>query len=141
MEPSRPDPLRGDSVLALSRALVATLFGLASSAVVVGQPAQKPLGEIEFFGCRGLNVDAVRARLPLHEGDPFPPAGFTTETLKATIDDRVRDVVGHPPTDVSFTCCDDRDRWMVYVGLAGGSYRPLRYKAAPTGADRLPPAI
>jgi hypothetical protein len=141
MGPSRPDRLRGDILLFLSRALIVSLSALASSAVALGQPAQKPLGEIELFGYAGLDVDAVRARLPLHEGDLFPPAGLSAEALKATIGDRVREVVGRPPTDVSFTCCDDRNQWMVYVGLPGKSYRPLRYNAGPKGADRLPPAI
>jgi hypothetical protein len=141
MEPSRPDPRRGDVVVLLSHAFGAFLLGLAGSSVVLGQPAQKPIGEIEFFGYGGLRVESVKARLPIHEGDSFPPVGVSSEQLKATIGDRVRDAVGHPATDVSFICCDDREQWMVYVGLPGGSYRPVRYNEVPTGAIRLPAAI
>src|SRR5512138_3824259 len=39
------------------------------SAQPAGRPDSRPIGEIEFFGYKGLDVDRVRAALPLHEGD------------------------------------------------------------------------
>jgi hypothetical protein len=99
------------------------------------------LGEIEFFGYKGLDLQAVRAVLPLHEGDEFPPSkAKSSDALKAQVGAKIRQAIGRTPTDVSFVCCDSRQAWMVYIGLPGGSSQPLAFNPAPRGNARLPKA-
>lgn len=45
-------------------------------------------GEIDFFGYAGLNVDNVRAALPIHEGENFPIAEL--EHAKFNINELMR---------------------------------------------------
>ena len=118
-----------------------TVVVLLAAAAALAQPPPRPIGEIEFFGHRGLDVESVRAALPIREGDTFPSADAPPDELKGRIGESVRRVLARSPTDVSFTCCDDHERWMVYVGLPGESYRAVRYHAPPTGSDRLPPEL
>jgi hypothetical protein len=103
------------------------------------------LGEIEFFGYKGLNVEAIRAALPVHEGDLFPPPltylTGSSEQLTQIIKDRVKQVTGREPTDVNFVCCDARQNFMVYIGLPGESSQPVVFNPAPSGDVRLPPEV
>jgi hypothetical protein len=100
---------------------------------------QKPLGEIDFFGGKGLDIVAIRAALPFHEGDLFPPArAKSSEALKRQVSETVKQVIGREPTSVSFTCCDSKQNWMVYIGLPGESYRALAFNPTPAGTIRFP---
>lgn len=98
----------------------------------------KTLGEVDFFGNKGIDVTAVRAALPFHEGDLFPPAGAKSDQLKREVNDRVKQITGRAATDVSFVCCDSKQHWMVYVGVQGESYRELHFNPVPMGTVRLP---
>jgi hypothetical protein len=51
---------------------IVILAALSIARGATGQPERKPLGEIEFFGYKDLNVEEVRAALPLREGELFP---------------------------------------------------------------------
>ncbi len=100
------------------------------------------LGEIEFFGYKGFNQDAIRAAFPFREGDKFPPPGMkSSDQLKQIINDRVKQTIGQEPTDVSFVCCDSQQRFMVYIGLPGESNRPVVFNPVPTGDIRFPATI
>src|SRR5262249_38670038 len=82
------------------------LLLLLAGSIVLGQPEPPPapraIGEIEFFGYKGLDVERVRAALPFHEGDMFPPAGpASSDELKDRIRRAVRGVLGRDATDVS----------------------------------------
>ena len=98
----------------------------------------RPLGEIDFFGYKGLDLSAVRAALPFHEGDSFPPPKFTAATLKKKVGEVIRQVIGREPTDVAFICCDAKQNAMVYIGLPGESYQSLVFNPAPSSNVRLP---
>jgi len=99
----------------------------------------KRLGEIEFFGYKGLEVAAVQAALPFHEGDVFPPPkAKSSDGLKRQVSENVRQVVGREPTDISFVCCDAKDAWTVYIGLRGESYQALAFNPAPAGNVGFP---
>lgn len=114
-------------------------LALISMAATVTAQDQKPLGEIDFFGGKGLDVAAIRAGLPFHEGDLFPPAkAKSSDDLKRQVSDAVKHVIGREATSVSFTCCDSRQNWMVYIGLPGESYRALAFKPTPAGTIRFP---
>jgi hypothetical protein len=101
--------------------------------------AQKRLlGEIDFFGYKGLDVAAVRAALPFHEGEEFPPPKGHSDDLKRQVRERVHQVIGRDPTDVAFVCCDAHQNSMVYIGLPGGTYQEPVFNPQPTGTVRLP---
>jgi len=101
---------------------------------------RRPLGEIDFFGYKGLDLAAIRSALPFREGDLFPPAAAKSEDLRRQVSEKIRQVIGRPPTDVAFICCDSKQNAMVYIGLPGESYQPLAFNPAPAGTVRLPKA-
>lgn len=118
-----------------------TMFAVVAMSLLAFAAGAQPtrLGTIDFFGYKGLNVAAARAALPFRDGDAFPPANVkSSDDLERQVNERVRQVIGREPTDVSFVCCDDRQAWIAYIGLPGESYQPLTWNAAPTGDVRLP---
>jgi hypothetical protein len=101
-----------------------------------GQDKPKLVGEVEFFGYSGINLDKLRAALPFHETD-----SFTLETFAAKLEpagEAVKRVTGQWPTDVAYVCCDDRGNWIVFIGLSG---KTINYNPPPKGNTRLPENI
>jgi len=114
---------------------------LASGACAQDKP--KLIGEIEFFGYSGINLDKgaldlnkVRTALPFHEKDEF--SGETFPELAEKAGAAVKRLTGHSPTDINSTCCDDQGNWMIYIGLSG---KTIRYTDPPNGTARLPANI
>ena len=110
-------------------------------AIGAAQPSasdRRLLGEIDFFGYKGLDIAAVRAALPFHEGDNFPPAKIKSDALKRQVSAAIERVIGRDPTDVAFVCCDAKQNYMVYIGLPGESYQALAFDPPPTGDVRFP---
>lgn len=99
------------------------------------KPLSLEVGEINFFGYAGVDLNSVRARLPLSVGDSLTLSTFARE--QASISQEIRGVTGRPPTDVAVLCCDDHRRLLVYVGLDGDSSRPLVWAPPPHGTERL----
>jgi hypothetical protein len=99
---------------------------------------RRPLGEIDFFGYKGLDLAAIRAALPFHEGDSFPPPKVHSDELKRQVGEAVKRVIGRESTSVSFVCCDAKQNYMAYIGLPGESYQALDFNPAPTGDVRFP---
>jgi hypothetical protein len=96
------------------------------------------VGFIDFYGYGGLDVEKVRAALPVHEGETFP----TRKALDAErprIEEVVRRVTGRPTTEVSFVS-PGVDVWLIYVGLSGNTVKSFPYNPAPKGKARLPEA-
>jgi hypothetical protein len=114
--------------------LVLVAMGVAG----ISAADRRPLGEIDFFGYKGLDLAAVRAALPFHEGDNFPPAKVHADDLKRQVGQAVKRVIGREPTDVSFVCCDAKQHYMVYIGLPGESYQAITFNPLPTGNVRFP---
>lgn len=110
------------------------------TAAVARVPAadRRPLAAVDFFGYKGLDVAAIRAALPFHEGDLFPPANVHSDQLKKQVASAIKQIVGREPTDVAFLCCDANQHYLVYIGLPGASYEALGFDPAPTGSARLP---
>jgi len=120
---------------------IAALACVVTAPDVASEVDRKPLGEIEFFGYKGITVGDIQSALPLHEGDSLPPAKVgSLDALKRQVREKVTHAIGREPTDVSFVCCDSKQNWMVYIGLPGESYRALTFNPAPTGNIRLPNA-
>ena len=111
---------------------------VAMGAAGLSAADRRPLGEIDFFGYKGLDLGAIRLALPFHEGDSFPPPKVKSDDLKRQVGDAVKRVIGREPTGVSFVCCDSKQHYMVYIGLPGASYQALAFNPAPTGGVRFP---
>jgi hypothetical protein len=89
------------------------------------------IGDIEFFGYKGINVAKVRAALPVHQGDEY-----STQAEKL-IRQAVAGAIGKEPTDVAAMCCDSEGKRLLFVGLPGASYKTFAYNDAPKGSARL----
>ena len=97
------------------------------------------VGQIEFFGYAGLDVNGVKAALPIHEGDAIATAELPR--LKDKINQSVKDKVGSSATGMSLVCCGADGNWMLFVGLPGDSFQSFPYLTAPAGKIRLPQRI
>jgi hypothetical protein len=111
---------------------------LATQLVLLAQPSPAPrkIGYIEFFGYKGLDLQAIRKALPFREGDTYP-------TLKDEAQSAVERVTRRKATDVSVVCCTGRGELIIFIGLPGASSRPLtfgpgspRYRRTPGGANQ-----
>ena len=121
--------------------LILLLIVLLFAPVVRGQDKPKRIGEIEFYGYAGLDVEKVRAAMPVHEGDPFTTSDdIFFETINR-VKKEIKRVTGHPPTDVAAVCCDAQGNYMIYIGLLGNSTKTSRYNPVPKLKLRLPTRI
>jgi hypothetical protein len=105
----------------------------------MAQEKSMRLGEIEFFGYAGFDPTAVRASLPVHEGDVLANSDLepAIERLRMAISQSL----GRPATDIKSSCCDNRGNLMIYVGLPGRSSSSPRYNPLPKADVQLPSAI
>ena len=97
--------------------------------------ARDRIAEIEFFGYKGIDVEAVRKALPVKQGDPLGPQ------TKQQIRDVVKSVTGHAATDVAQVCCDKQGDTFVYIGLAGESSRTFALNPVPTEKIQVSPEL
>jgi hypothetical protein len=111
-------------------------------ALAAGSPqAQQPrIGEIDFFGTDGIDVEKVRSVLPVRKGE------VVAENQNSGVRDRINQAiereVGHPPTDVALICCDDQASLMIYIGLGGENTAIVPVLPTPNGSTCLPrPAV
>ena len=111
---------------------------LAPGQITSSKPLSLQVGQINYFGYAGMDLDSVRARLPLSVGDSLTLTTFARE--QASISQEVQGVTGRPPTDLAVLCCDDHHHLLVYVGLEGSSSRPVASLPSPHGTERLAPA-
>jgi hypothetical protein len=119
-----------------------TLAALSLTLFITSALAQDKsfvVGEIEFYGYSRLQLDRIKAALPLHEGDVIAIQDFPA--TKEKIKQSVRHEVGRETTDIAFTCCDNRTNLMIYIGLPGDSNRSFPYNPSPRGSARLPRRI
>ena len=131
--------MKSNGAAVMAAVMTAVLVAILPTAMAAIE--RKPLGEIDFFGYKSLDVAAIRSGLPFHEGDLFPPAKVKhSDDLKLQVREAVKQVIGREPTDISFVCCDSKQGWMVYIGLPGESYQPLDFNTAPVADIRLPKA-
>jgi HEAT repeats len=91
------------------------------------------IATIEFFGHKGVDIAAIRAALPFHEGDEL--AGG--EEAKARVREAVVRAIGSEPTDVAAICCRQDGGVLLFIGLRGGSFKAFAYGPTPTGEARV----
>jgi len=60
------------------------------------------IGDIEFFGYKGLDVAKIRRTMPVHEGDEY------SDRTKNEVRQAVAAMIGKEPTDVAAICCDEK---------------------------------
>ena len=118
--------------------LVPLLIVLFAS-MAVCQNQQMYIGEIEFFGAAGVNLEQVRNALPLREGDAFD-FNKGQESLQPAAH-AIKEITGSEPTDIAPVCCDEHGAWTIYIGLRGTNFRTFNYNAAPKNSARLPAEI
>jgi hypothetical protein len=108
--------------------------------VIRAQPPERTepgLAAIEFFGHKGVETAAIRAALPFHEGDEV----LERDRLKERVREAVVRSVGKEPTDVAGVCCTSDGGLLLFIGIAGGSYKPFAFGPAPTGRARVSNAL
>lgn len=93
--------------------------------------ATDQVAEIEFFGYKGLDMEALRKAVPLHKGDSV------SDGTKKLIREAITAAIGKEPTDVAVICCDEQRDRLIFIGLPGGSYKPFAYNPEPRGEARL----
>jgi hypothetical protein len=99
----------------------------------VAQEKHRRIGEIDFYGYAGLDLEKIRAALPVREGDELAGYDNAVLTLIGRMRETVKRVVGKPATDVAAVCCDAEGNAMFYIGLPGSSMRTLRFSPPPKG--------
>ena len=119
------------------RILTVFLIVVFVAGIALAQEQPRRIGSIDFFGYAGLNLNQVRAALPVQVGDQFPGSSTTKEDIRKA----VTSVIGRPPTDVAPVCCDAQGNFMIYIGLPGDSIKPPQYNRLPTGGTRFPAKI
>ena len=123
----------------MKRALLLIILLLA--VVVLGQENHRRIGEIDFYGYAGFDLEKVRAALPLREGDEFRDSDNaffeTIDHIRAAI----TKVIGKPPTDIAVVCCDDQGGQMIYIGLPGKSIRNNPFNPPPKGSVHFPARV
>jgi hypothetical protein len=99
---------------------------------------EKPLviGEIEFFGYSGTDLNKVKTALPFKEGDEFVPESFFAKADRTN--ETIKGISGRVSTDLAPVCCDDRGGWIIFIGLSGKT--PSYHQ--PSGSKiHLPPSL
>jgi hypothetical protein len=97
--------------------------------------ASDRIGDIEFFGHKGIDVAKVREALPVREGDAY------SDRTKTQVRQAVAGAIGNQPTDVAVICCDENGNRLLFIGLPGASHKAFAYNPEPTGEAWLSPEI
>lgn len=104
---------------------------LLSANAASAQDRHTRIGEIEFYGYAGLDLNKIKAALPLREGNAV------SDDFSNTIDhikEAIERATGKSPTDIVAVCCDAQGNQMIYIGLPGNSMRIVQYTPPPKDA-------
>jgi hypothetical protein len=93
------------------------------------------IGDIEFFGYKGLDLAVIRRAMPVRTGDEY--SGRTQDEVRRA----VRASTGKEPTDLAAICCDEKGDRLLFIGLPGASSKSFVRSSEPEGDERLPPAV
>src|SRR5947208_182606 len=88
----------------MKRYLLPLIFLLVAVASAQGQ--QFRIGEIEFYGAAGVELEKVRAALPFREGDTISKETGAQKFERAK--QIIKQLTGRTPTEVGPVCCDTR---------------------------------
>jgi hypothetical protein len=107
-------------------------WSVATVLIVLPAHGRDSIWDIEFFGYKGIDIEAVRKTISVHEGDEY--AGDET---KKKVREAVNAALGRDPTDVAGICCDENGDRVLFIGLPGSSSKSFAYNPEPTGTARL----
>jgi hypothetical protein len=94
--------------------------------------ARDRIWDIEFFGYKGIDLEAVRKTIPVREGDDY-----SGDETKKKVQQAVSDALGRDATDVAGICCNENGDQVLFIGLPGASSKRFTYNPAPKGTARL----
>ncbi len=97
--------------------------------------ANNRIGDIEFFGYKGLDVEKIRKALPVREGHEY------SRRSKNEVRQAIAGALGKEPTDVAAICCDEQGNRLLFIGLPGASNKGFTNNPEPKGEERLPSDI
>src|SRR5437763_203836 len=117
----------------MKRCLLLSILLLLLAHATFGQDKPKLIGEIEFFGYSGIDLNKVRAALPFHEKENFTEE-VSVESLEH-LANAIKHVIGQFPTNEANVCCDSQGNWIIFIGLSG---KAILYNRPPSGRIRLP---
>ena len=117
---------------------LALLIVLSLAPITLGQDKHNRIGEIDFYGYGGLDLDQIRAALPFRAGEELPSSDDAFFDALRRFKESVKRVTGKAATDVAPVCCDAQGSTMIYIGLPGNSMKTVPYSPAPKGKLRLP---
>ncbi|MDT5121223.1 MAG: hypothetical protein QOC96_705 [Acidobacteriota bacterium] len=111
-------------------------FILLLVAVASAQDQQLRIGEVEFYGAAGVDLEKIRAALPFREGDTISKETGAQKFEQAK--QAIKQLTGRTPTEIAPICCDNHGGLIVFIGLSG---QPMRYSLAPKGKARFPASV
>ena len=117
------------------------LLILLFASIVSAQDNAKRIGAIDFFGYSGIDLNKVRASLPIREGEPFEAIDSKVFETIERIKESIKTSTGKPPTEVAPVCCDAQGNYLIFIGLAGNSNRKTFFHPVPKGKISLPSSI
>ena len=94
--------------------------------------ARDRIWDIEFFGYKGIDLEAVRRAIPVREGDDY-----SGDESKSKVRQAVSDALGRDATDVAGICCNENGDRVLFIGLPGTSSKRFTYNPEPKGTARL----
>lgn len=106
------------------------------AAIASAQGQQIRIGEIEFYGAAGVDLEKLRAALPFQEGETITKEAGAKKAEKAK--QVIKQLTGRAPTEIATICCDDRGNLIIFIGLSG---QPMRYLPNPKGTARFPASV
>ena len=112
---------------------------LLFASIFSAQDTDKRIGAIAFFGYSGLDLNKLRASLPIVEGDSFDAMDIKIFDKIKRIRESIKISTGMLPTDVAPVCCDIQGNYIIFIGLSNNSTVTPSYNVVPTGTVRLPP--
>lgn len=131
-------PKMKDSLVLVTLWLSLVASGPTQTAAAQAEERPARIGLIDFYGSGGIDVDKVRATLPIHEGETFDTLA-ALYAMRPQVEESVQRITNRPVTDVAIVSPGE-DVWLVYIGLGGGLAKSFPYNPAPRGAARLPAA-
>src|SRR3982751_114015 len=93
--------------------LLLFLLLMLCSSNAYGQNDSIRIGEIEFYGAAGVNLEQLRAALPFREGDMISHETGAQKTEEARR--AIERVAGRAPTDIQKTCCDEHRDLIIFI--------------------------
>jgi hypothetical protein len=94
-----------------------------------------PIGQINYFGYGGIDLQPIEAALPIKVGGVLSMDGL--KSTQDLIEQRIKGISGHVPTNIDFVCCDEHRHLLIFIGLGGTSSRTPSFRSNPNGPDHL----